>query len=132
MKGIDTNVLVRYLIQDDANQSRQANRFIEKELTKESSIFVNLLVLCELVWVLETAYEYPKESIVNVMEHILKTRQFQFDQPDILQNALRGYKEDGADFADHCIAHLNKHYGCESTVTFDKKAARLKHFELLS
>lgn len=130
MKGIDTNVLVRYLVQDDPKQSIQAARFIEKDL-EESSIFINSTVLCELVWVLESAYDYPRNDIAHVLEQILKTKQFHIYEPDILWRSLSGYKNEGADFADHYIACLNHSNGCEYTVTFDKKAAQLKYFKLL-
>lgn len=127
MKGIDTNVLVRYILQDDVKQSKLATEYIE-----ESPTFINEIVLCELVWVLETAYEYPKLSIAKVIEQILRTRQFHFQQPEILWKSLHGYKHDGADFADHYIGNLNLHYDCEYTVTFDKLAGRLKNFKLLA
>ncbi|OAI48755.1 hypothetical protein AYO45_04220 [Gammaproteobacteria bacterium SCGC AG-212-F23] len=129
MHGIDTNVLVRYILQDDIKQARLATDFIENEA---SLFFINGIVICELVWVLETAYEYAREHIIIAIESILKTRQFCFDDPDILWQALRGYKHDGADFADNYIGYLNHRHQCEYTVTFDKDAARLKHFRQLS
>lgn len=131
MKGIDTNVLVRYIVQDDPVQSAQASQFIESD-DSEESIYINGIVLCELVWVLESAYGYPRKSIAKVIEQILKTRQFRIHEPDILWQSLSGYKNDGADFADHYISHLNHINGCEYTVTFDKKAAKLKYFKLVS
>jgi predicted nucleic-acid-binding protein len=132
MIGIDTNVLVRYLVQDDPEQSQQATRFIETECSIQKPAFINGIVLCELVWVLETVYAYPKQSIAKVIEKILRTRQFFIYQSEILWQTLRGYQRDGADFADHYIAILNAHNGCDYTATFDKKASRLKYFEALS
>lgn len=128
MKGIDTNVLIRYLVQDDKEQSQLATQFIENE----PLIFINGMVLCELVWVLETAYEYNKKEIIPVIEQILRTRQFHIHESDLLWQAWRGYKHDGADFADHYIGSLNTHHGCECTLTFDKKAAQLKYFKAVS
>jgi predicted nucleic-acid-binding protein len=130
MKGLDTNVLVRYLVQDNPNQSRAATHFIEQEET-DGSLFVNAIVLCELVWVLESAYQYPKHDIIRVIEQILKTRQFHIHEADLLWQTLHSYQKETADFADHYIAHLNQAEGCTLTATFDKKAARLKHFTLL-
>src|SRR3990167_11058698 len=127
MKGIDTNVLVRYLVQDDPAQSIKATHFIERT-AHASSIAINGIILCELVWVLESAYHYSRETVVTVLEHILKTKQFHIHEPDILWQSLNGYKNDGADFADYYIAYLNHHQGAEYTVTFDKKAAKCKHF----
>ena len=131
MKGIDTNVLVRYLVQDDYAQSVKATNFIEQESSDEPHLSISGVVLCELVWVLESAYDYPRISIAKVIEQILKTKQFHIHEPDILWQSLSGYKNDGADFADHYIAYLNHSNGCEYTVTFDKKAAKLKHFKAL-
>src|SRR5262245_42059369 len=132
MKGIDTNVLVRYIVQDDPQQCAKANRFIEEESSVGNLIFISGVDLCELVWVLERAYKYPKEAIASVIEKILKTRQFHIYQTAILWQSLHGYqREEAADFADHYIAHLNADNECKYTVTFDKKAARLKHFKKL-
>lgn len=129
MKGIDTNVLVRYIVQDDLQQSQQASHFIASECSVEVPGFINVIVLCECVWVFETAYNYPKQTIAKVIEKILRIRQFCIQQPEIVWKALYGYQNEGADFADHCIANLNAQNGCEYTATFDKKAARLKHFK---
>jgi len=127
VKGIDTNVLVRYLVQDDIEQTKQAIQFIEQE----ELIFISGVVLCELVWVLEGSYCYAKTDIVNALEIILKTRQFCLEQPKILWDCLRDYRELNIDFSDAYIAHVNAFNECEYTVTFDKKATRLKYFKLL-
>jgi predicted nucleic-acid-binding protein len=131
MQGIDTNVLVRYILQDDPQQSQQANDFIEGECSPNNPAFINGIILCELVWVLETAYEYERKEISEILDKILRVRQFYIDQPEITWQALRGYSQDGADFADHYIAYLNAKNGCEYTVTFDKKASKLNYFRLL-
>ena len=131
MLGIDTNVLVRYIMQDDPTQSRLATHFIEKESAEDNPIFITALILCELVWVLESAYEYSKKDIIKVIESILKTRQFHIHESDILWQTLRSYQKDGADFADNYIGILNLHNKCVFTATFDKKASRLSHFKLL-
>lgn len=132
MKGIDTNVLVRYIVQDDAEQSASATHFLEKECTLTSPAFISGIVLCELVWVLEIAYEYSRQEIVSVLECILKVRQFHLHEPDILWQTLKGYAQGRADFADHYIMRLNHHFGCTTTLTFDKKAAKLPFAELLN
>lgn len=132
MRGLDTNVLVRYLVQDDPTQSQCAARFIETECSSEQPIFISAIILCELIWVLETAYEYSRQTIVPVIDKILRTKQFFIDQPDIILKSLQGYQRDGADFADHYIVNLNTKKGCEFTFTFDKRAARIANFKLLS
>ncbi len=131
MKGIDTNVLVRYTVQDDPLQSKLAAQFIERECTLESPAFINGLVICELVWVLESAYEYSRHEIANVIEQILRTREFQIQESELLWQALWGYQNKGADFADHYIASINAQNGCKYTATFDKKAAKSEHFKYL-
>jgi predicted nucleic-acid-binding protein len=131
MIGIDTNVLVRYIIQDDPKQSKEATNFIEKKCSEDSSLFISAIILCELVWVLESAYGYQREAIAQVLEQILKTRQFRLDEPEILWQSLHGYRNEGADFSDNYIAHLNKQRDCEYTITFDKGASKLHHFKLL-
>ena len=84
-----------------------------------------------MVWVLETAYDYPKKQIADVLEKILRTRQFHICQHEILWKALRDYKNGSADFADSVIGHSNIHNGSKTTLTFDKKAAKLSSFDLL-
>ena len=94
MKGIDTNVLVRYIVQDDPAQSKQANQFIKTStMTEENVIFIPAIVLCELVWVLESCYDYQKEDITTVLEKILKTQQFCSEPLEVLWNALRDYQQ---------------------------------------
>lgn len=129
MKGIDTNVLVRYILQDDIEQGKKATKFIESECSVESPGFINSIVLCELVWVLETAYQYPKQDIANVIEKILKIKQFFIHESEIIWQTLYSYKNSKADFADNYIGKLNTYHGCKYTVTFDKKAVRLENFK---
>lgn len=132
MKGVDTNVLVRYLVQDDKAQAEKAVRFLEKECNQKSPAFITGIVLCELVWVLSSGYDYSRDQISMVLEHILRTRQFHIHEPDILWRALRGYQETQADFSDHYIVYLNHDNGCTETVTFDKKAGKLPLATILS
>lgn len=131
MKGIDTNVLVRYIVQDDPAQSKLATHFMEHECSTETPAFINGMVICELVWVLESAYHYSRQEIANTIEQILRTREFLLHEPEILWQSLWGYQHKGVDFADHYIASINRHAGCEYTVTFDKKAARTEYFKQL-
>lgn len=131
MRGIDTNVLVRYVMQDEPRQSKIAAQFIEQECSAEEPAFINGVVLSEFVWVLESAYDYRRQDIGKLLELILRTRQFYIHQPDIIWQALNGYQNGLADFADNLIACLNEHNDCQDTVTFDKKASRIKQLTLL-
>ena len=119
MIGLDTNILVRYLTQDDPDQSRKASLEIEKGLSAGHMFFIADIVICELVWVLETAYEYDRREIIPVLENILRTKQFQFENKDLLWKSLTDYRNKKGDFADHLIGHVGHKSGCQDTISFD-------------
>ncbi|HUY26135.1 MAG TPA: type II toxin-antitoxin system VapC family toxin [Candidatus Binataceae bacterium] len=130
MTGIDTNVLLRYLIQDHPEQARTAARFIARECSREAPALINRIVICELVWVLESAYGYPREKVVLALGNILRTHQFRIEDSQEAWSSFREYQA-GADFADAFIAAVNRRLGCEHTVTFDRKASRRPGFVAL-
>ncbi len=132
MIGIDTNVLVRHLVQDDPRQSRVATQVITKQCTREVPGFINRIVLCELVWVLESAYGYSKETIVNVLDKLLRTSQLKIEDAQSAWTSFRMYQKGKADFADCLLGSTNRLSGCDSTATFDHAASRLDGFQLLS
>ena len=125
-------MLVRYITQDDVAQSRIATRFIENECSSDSPGVVCGVVLCELVWVLEGVYDQDRKSISTVLEHILKSSQLHVEHSEVIWRVLHAYHHSGVDFSDAYIAELNSMAACKYTVTFDKKACRLKLFKLLS
>lgn len=131
MKALDTNVLVRYLVQDDPKQSAQATRFIEKHCTDESPCLIGHMSLCELAWVLESHYQQGREEIAGVIEQLLQVGQLEVMDAQVVWRALNDYKRSNADFPDHLRARVNERAGCKVTVTFDKKAAKHPGFELL-
>src|SRR5262249_47430287 len=100
MKGLDTNILVRYLVQDDRKQAERASAYIRKTTADGESCFINLVVLCELVWVLESAYEYTKNEIADVLEKILITKQFEIEAKDLVRQAVQDYRQGRGDLAD--------------------------------
>jgi predicted nucleic-acid-binding protein len=130
MKGIDTNVLVRFLVQDDAEQARKATAFLMTQCTAAHPGFVNHIVLCELVWVLQGFYGYPRESVSLALEGIIGASQLRIEKRETALDALREY-EDGADFSDALIALINLALGCENTWTFDRRAAKRAGFRAL-
>ncbi len=130
MTGIDTNVLVRYLVQDEPDQARKAARFVANECSSDDPALINRIVLCELVWVLESAYGYPREKVALALEKILRTAQFRIEDHQEAWSSFREYQE-GGDFADALIAAINRRLGCERTVTFDRKTARRPGFVAL-
>jgi predicted nucleic-acid-binding protein len=131
MIGIDTNVLVRHLVQDDLSQSRAATQVITKQCTRDEPGFINRIVLCELVWVLESAYGYPKDTIVAVLEMLLRTSQLKIEDAQSAWTAFRLYQKGKADYADCLLGATNRLAGCDLTVTFDQAALKLEGFQPL-
>lgn len=132
MTGLDTNVLVRYVVQDDPRQSAAATRFVEGVLTAQAPGFVSLIVLCELAWVLADCYGAGKARIRDVVEGILGTRQLVVEQAELVRKALREWEMAGADFSDSLIGLVAIAHGCAKSATFDRAAAKLAGFELLA
>ena len=132
MTGFDTNVLVRYLVKDDADQAAIVSRLITDAAESDVSVYLNKVVVCETVWVLESAYEYPKDVIADVLEKLLLTQQFEFEERDHVWRSLRRYREGKADLADYLIGETNQAAGCEETATFDRALRGEDGFALLS
>lgn len=132
MIGIDTNVLVRYIVQDDPEQAALATHLIEGQCTADVPGFVNSIVLCELVWVLARAYNYEKSVISAVLQQLFSSAELCVEQPELAWTALREYERGNADFSDYLISQRNHAHGCNTTVTFDRKAANAKFSQLLN
>jgi predicted nucleic-acid-binding protein len=130
LKALDTNVLVRLLVRDDEAQWRRAERFIANDCSTDDPCLVNRIVLCELVWVLESAYGYSSKAVAAALERVMRIEQLIIEDHQDAWTALREYQE-GADFADSLLAAVNIRLGCEWTVTFDKKASKRRGFVLL-
>ncbi len=131
MIGLDTYVLVRYVVQDDVEQAEAAGRLIEGQCTRELPGWVSSIVLAELVWVLRGAYGYDKGVIVSVVRQILQTAELTVEAPALAWAALGDFENSRADFADCLIAHGNHAAGCSATYTFDKKAVQGRYFEMV-
>ncbi|HID81460.1 MAG TPA: PIN domain-containing protein [Chromatiales bacterium] len=131
MIGIDTNVLVRFITQDNRLQSSQANKLIENQLTSENCGLISKIVLCELGWVLSNAYAYSRKQIADVIHQILITQEFIIEDAETALQALQHYRNGKAGFADYFLAQTHHAMGAEYTVTFDKKALQDKLFRKL-
>jgi len=129
--GLDTNVVVRYLAQDDAKQSAVASRFIEKTLTTENPGFIACVTLCEIAWVLAESYGAARNRIREVIEKLLTSKQLVVESADLAWRALKAWDESTADFSDALIGEVARSQGAAKTVSFDKDAAKLQSFELL-
>lgn len=123
MIGLDTNVLVRYVTQDDPVQSAKASELIES-LTTASPGFVSLVSILELVWVLQSCYQSAKSDVVMVLETLLRTRELTVEHAEIIWQALRKFMANKADFADCLIERCAHAAGCEYTATFDLNAIK--------
>jgi predicted nucleic-acid-binding protein len=132
MKGVDTNVLVRYIVRDDPAQERVASRFLESARVRREPIFVNVIVLCELVWVLGSSYHHSRAEVAAVVERLLGTEQIIVEDADLAWQALSDFKAGKADFADCLIGRKNLHLGCEATVSFDGRLKGVPGFVLVA
>jgi predicted nucleic-acid-binding protein len=128
MTGLDTNVLVRYLTQDDAGQSAKASGIIDEALATGEKILIHPVVLCELVWVLETAYDCGRSEVATTLDRILRTAQFTILDKEIVWSAWGDYRSGKGDFADYLIGRGNGRFGAMHTVTFDKALKGNRHF----
>ena len=130
MIGIDTNVLARYIAEDDAAQSAAAARVIES-LSAESPGFVPLVVIAELVWVLQFSYQFNKRGIADVIEKLLRSAELMLENAEIVAQALREFRRSRADFADCLIERSTHAAGGQHTMTFDKRAAAIANMRLI-
>lgn len=133
MIGLDTNVLVRYLTQDDPSQSAVASKMITNFVGMGEVLWVSQIILCETVWVLERAYKTNKKTIAEILHLLLQTQELVFEHHDIVWQALQDYKSShSVGFADCLIGRQNIANKCTFTNTFDKEAAKeLSTFHLL-
>jgi predicted nucleic-acid-binding protein len=128
--GLDTNVLVRYITQDDKKQAALANSLIEN-LDDASPGFVTLVTVVELSWVLESAYNFTRQQFAEVMQTLMTVDIIKLDRAAVVASAVRVYAANKADFADCLIERLSANAGCERTMTFDKAAAKMAGMVLL-
>ena len=130
MIGLDTNILVRYFAQDDPTQSRQATQIIERRLTEDRPGFVSLVTMAETVWVLQRAYNMSNGEIADIVERMLQSDTLSVQNEQEVFTAMISLRTGKGSFSDSLIEALGTWAGCTSTLTFDRKAARLKGFEL--
>ena len=130
MIALDTNVLVRYLVHDDARQAETARRLLEG-FTAERPGFVCREVTIELVWVLRRAYGFSRDRIATLLEDLTATEGLELEAADDVARAASGYRRGGAGFSDLMIVAAARREGAEALSTFDRKVARLEGATLL-
>jgi len=128
MLGVDTNVLVRFLVRDDEAQFEKAHKLIKREVAAGRRVFVSQLVLLETEWVLRSRYDLPKRSIIETISGLLDATDAQFEDEPAVEEALFIWKDTNTDFADCLIGARNRRLGCRATASFDAKAAKLPWF----
>jgi len=128
MLGIDTNVLVRFLVRDDEAQFEKARKLIKREVAAGRCVFVSQLVLLETEWVLRSRYGLPKNLIIESISGLLGATDVQFEDEPAIEEALFIWKDTTAEFADCLIGARNRRLGCRATATFDVKASKLAGF----
>ncbi len=131
MRGLDTNVLVRYITKDDPPQFAVASELIERAEQQRECLYVNTVVLGELTWVLRgSRYRFPRSVIAETIEKLLAIPLFEFEDRNQIHAAVAEYRAGRADFADYLIGQKNLAAGCEDTVTFDSHLADSEAFEV--
>jgi predicted nucleic-acid-binding protein len=130
MIGLDTNVLVRYLAQDDPLQSAKATEIIERRLTEENPGFISAVAMVETVWALDRAYGFGSDEIAAAIERTLQIDVLVVENEQEVFSAMLALKQGKGSFADAIILALGTRAGCSYTLTFDQRASRLSGFRL--
>ncbi len=130
MIGLDTNVLVRYIMQDDVKQAAKATKLMES-LSAQAPGFITLVSVVELVWVLSSSYGLDRKQVAQALEIILRSRQLIVDHAEHVVRALRAFTAGNADFADCLIERIAASAGCAQTMTFDAAAAKAAGMALI-
>ena len=132
MLGVDTNVLVRYITDDDAVQSQVARRAIERSALEGEQLRICVPVLCELVGVLgNSPYGYTRNELADTVELLLEAGALEIEARDLVRAAASQFRSGAADFADYLLGSLNRSSGCRATLTFDLAAGESDLFEVL-
>jgi len=131
MPSLDTNVLVRYLVQDDSGQLAAAKRLISRCVTDGQLLFVSVTVTLELEWVLRARFGYIKEDVMQALSSLFSAAELTFESERALEVALHLYREGSANFADCLHVALATQAGEQPLWTFDKGAAQVIGTQLI-
>lgn len=130
MKGIDTNILIRFLTGDDKQQTKTVYNIFKLAESEKSELFVPLPVVLELIWVLEAVYDISRSEILSSISDLTLMPILKFEQQSVLQRFIHSSKGNKHDLSDLLIAHSAQGQGCETVITFDKKASKYDLFQL--
>jgi predicted nucleic-acid-binding protein len=129
--GLDTNILVRYLTQDDPAQAAKANEVIGQATTRGERLHIDVVGLCELFWVLVGPYGLARGTVADTLEKMLDTSLLSFEDKDLVREATAQFRRGPGDFADYLIGARNRRAGCDRTLTFDRALRKSASFHLL-
>lgn len=128
MNALDTNVLVRFLVQDDDKQTQTVNTLFADAETQKQPLFVSSIVVLELMWVLKSAYEIPRTVILDSLNELLSLSVLEFQDQLAIRDFVVGAQDNNYDLSDLLIGQIGLYSGCKTTLTFDKKAAKSPQF----
>ena len=126
MIGLDTNIVLRLFVDD--HNSVAARRFVARNCGTDAPGYVNVVSLCEVVWVLHRVHRYDREAVADILTEVLSSNDIEVQDHDLVRSALAQFKAAKGDFADALIGEINQARGCHQTATFDRKAVRLRTF----
>ncbi|HEY7390431.1 MAG TPA: type II toxin-antitoxin system VapC family toxin [Bryobacteraceae bacterium] len=131
MRAFDTNILVRYVVNDDPKQAALVEKLWVECETNQEAIFIPILVLCELMWVLSRLYAQTKPQLIEVLEKLLAVGFFRFEQESAVRQSVEQYRRGKATFPDYMIGEISRQAGCRDTVTFDRDLRAAPGFTIL-
>ena len=131
MNALDTNILVRFLVQDDVQQANKVIQLFTKAEQYNEPLFISLLVVLELIWVLQSAYKVSRQDILLAINDLLQMQVFEFENQSTLRDFIISANKYSYDLSDILISQTALSTNCETTLTFDKKASRFELFTLL-
>lgn len=131
MIGLDTNIVIRLLVDDNEGQCRRAKAFVGEQAERGAPPLINHLVLLETEWVLRSRYNFSRPELSHAILSLLELPDVAVEQPSVVIAALYTWDEHGGEFADSLIAARNFALGCTKTMTFDRRAVRLPGFDSL-
>ena len=132
MRGLDTNILVRFFVQDDPDQTALVQRLFEQNEREGARLHVSSVTLCEVVWVLGTVYQMKRPQIYEALESLFDIRLLEIQDRELVRRALIDSRAGKAEFSDHLIGWQNRRAGCTDTITFDRGLRTTPGFTLLS
>lgn len=131
MIGLDTNILLRVLVDDGSREVKKARTHVAAQAAAGQDFFIDAVVLAETAWVLETVFGYGRDDIARVIDALLANAAYVLDRHPAVAAALAGFRATRADFSDCLIAARGREAGCEHTVTFDKAMKNLPGIVLI-